>query len=350
MTLASSFTAALVAILALLVLLTIATAARKALRAASDRRRARVEAAVRPALLRFLAEDDADPTALEFTTRGAGRSLEELAAGLLTKLRGEDRRALSELLEIHGVIERARRHTRRRGAVGRARAAELLGAAGYAAALPDLTRLLSDRDPDVRAVAARALGKLGDGAAVPSLLESLDARRSVPAGVVTMALLHIGPAAATALGEGLGPDRSAAVRAISAELLGRLGAFGATDELIGSLRADASPDVRAAAAGALGRIGIPRAAAPLEAALIEEDAPAVRHAAAWALGELGGTRGFAGLARALGAPDHALARRAADALVSCGPSGIALLESAAAAEAPGAAEARETLGRAGVAR
>jgi HEAT repeat protein len=165
-----------------------------------------------------------------------------------------------------------------------------------------------------------------------------------------MGLLHIGPAAAASLVDGLDSRYCPAARAIAAELLGRLGGFQAADELIGALRADPDPGVRAAAARALGRMGVPRAVAPLEAALIEEQVPAVRYSTTWALGELGGTRGFAGLAAALRSGDHALARRAADALVACGPSGSALLERTAEAGGPGAPEARETLGAVGAAR
>jgi HEAT repeat protein len=343
--LASSFVAALIAISALLVLLLLATTARKALRAARDRRQARIEAEVRPLLLSFLAADEPDPAALAITSRAAGRSIEELAAGLLTKFRGEDRRVLADLLASQGVIERARARTRLPGAVGRARAAELLGAAGEPAAVPELERLLSDRDPDVRSAAARALGKLGGAEAVPALLASLEGRRPVPAGIVTMALLHIGPAACEPLHEGLAEEYSPEVRAIAAELLGRLGAFGAADDLVQVMRADGSAAVRAAAAQALGRIGAPRAIAQLEAALIEDGTPAVQQAAAWALGELGGVRGFAGLARALGSGRHALARAAAEALPACGPSGLNLLELTLAEDRAGAAEARETLGR-----
>jgi HEAT repeat protein len=344
---ASGFVAALVAITALLVLLALATAVRKAMRESRDRRHARVEAAVRPALLSYLAEDEPDPHELDEVVQGraAGRSLQELAAGLLTKLRGEDRRVLERLLDAQGVLDQARRRTRRPGPVGRARAADLLGAAGYEAALPELTRLLRDRDPDVRAAAARALGKLAVPSAVPALLGSLDARRAVPAGVVTMAILHIGPEAAAPLADGLSLDHSGTARAISAELLGRLGGFQAAGRLIEALGSDPEERVRAAAARALGRIGVPRSVPPLEAALMQDASASVKQAAAWALGELGGTRGFAGLTAALRSPDHALARRAADALVSCGPLGVALLQRTAATDEPGSPEARETLGR-----
>jgi len=350
MTISSTFGAALWAVTGLLVGLTLLTAVHKTLHAARERRRRRIEAVVRPALLAFLAEDDPDPADLDLHSRAADHSLEELAGALLTKLRGEDRRVLERLLAAHGVLERARRRTRRPGPVGRARAAELLGAAAYADARPELERLLKDHEPSVRATAARALGKLGDPAAVPALLAAIEGRRAVPSGVVTMGLLHIGPAAAPALEAGLRTSQSAIVRSICAELLGRLGSLSSADELIGALRADQASEVRGAAARALGRLGVPRAVAPLEAALIEEQEPSVRHATAWALGELGDSRAFAGLAGALRSGEHALARRAADALAACGPSGMALLRRTAATAAPGAPEARETLASVKVSR
>ena len=92
---------------------------------------------------------------------------------------------LTLLTAAHKTLRAARdpRRTHRPGPVGRARAAELLGAAGYSEARPELELLLSDRHPAVRA-AARALGKLGDPAAVPALSSALQNRRAAPAGVV----------------------------------------------------------------------------------------------------------------------------------------------------------------------
>jgi hypothetical protein len=343
MPLVTFFTGALIAISALLGLLSLATALRKSLRAAQERRQARIEAAVRPRLLAFLAQDDPDPAQLAPASRAAGRSLGALAAGLLRKLRGEDRRILTSLLQASGEIDRARRDTRRPGPVRRARAAELLGDAGVDDALPDLIRLLHDRDPDVRASAARALGKLGRPEAVPELLAAIEQNRSVPAGVVSMALLHLGPGCAEQLRHGLDPNSSRQVRALAAELLGRLGAIGATDRLVEVLAGDPAPEVRAAAARALGRAGVPRAGAPLERSLIADADTQVRRAAAWALGELGGGHAVDALAAALGSGDHGLARRAARALMSCGPDGRSRLVQTADGAAAGAGEAREIL-------
>src|SRR6185437_5567273 len=108
---AGAFGAALVALTALLVLLLLLTALRKALRGASDRRRERLEALVRPALLQYLAAENPDPAELDMAGRGVGRSLDRLAAGLLPKLRGEDRNALTRVLTDRGTIDQARRRT-----------------------------------------------------------------------------------------------------------------------------------------------------------------------------------------------------------------------------------------------
>jgi HEAT repeat protein len=345
MTLAGAFSAALVALTVVLVVLLFLTAARKALRAAAERRRERLESLVRPALLQYLAAENPDPAALEVAGRAAGRSLDSLAAGLLPKLRGEDRDALARVLADRGAIAKARRGTRHPGAVSRARAAELLGAAGDRSALPELRRLLTDGNSDVRATAARALGKLGDTDAVPALLEVLDGQRQVPAGIVTMALLHMGPAAAGGLRTGLEADRPAAVRQVAAELLGRLGGTEAADDLIVVLGEDPDLQTRIAAAGALGRIGLPRAVAPLIATLALDEPPALREATATALGALGGETGVTALEDALRSRNHGLARRAAEALTTCGTVALNRLELVASEEGPGSAEARDALDR-----
>ena len=343
MTLAGAFSAALVALTVVLVVLLVLTALRKALRAASARRRDRLESLVRPALLQYLAAESPDPAALDVAGRAAGRSLDTLAAGLLPKLRGEDRDALTRVLADRGTIAKARRRTRLPGPVNRARAAELLGAAGDAEALPELRRLLIDSNADVRSAAARALGKVGDIEAVPALLEVLDGPRQVPAGIVTMALLHMGPRATSVLRVGLEPTRPAPVRQVAAELLGRLGGTEATDELIRVLSEDPDLQTRIAAAGALGRIGLPRAVEPLVASLEPHEPTPLREAAATALGAVGGQAAVAALHEALQGAEHGLARRCAEALSVCGSVAIARLEQVADSSGLGSAEARGAL-------
>lgn len=357
MTLQAVFAEALYALTGLLVLLLAATGARKAVRARQDRRRRRLEAAVRPALMQYLVDEQDDPAALAVAGRGGETTLRTLAVGLLPKLRGADRDALVSLLDSRGVLARAQRRTRRPGAVGRARAAELLGTSRASGASAELRRLLADSQSDVRIVAARALGKLGDPAAVAPLLATLEGRRPIPAGVVTMALLHIGPPAAAELRAVLGDDAAApAARRAAAELLGLFGAVEAVPELTDVLASAAAPDIRAAAARSLGRIGLPRAVAPLIDALTGGNLE-LRAAAAQALGEVGGEEAVGALRAAL-ADAHPVAHQAAQGLARQGAAGRRALAAVAAAAAPGAAsgapgvaaaapgaaEAREALG------
>jgi HEAT repeat protein len=144
---------------------------------------------------------------------------------------------------------------------------------------------------------------------------------------------------------GLEAERPAAVRQVAAELLGRLGAIDATDELIAMLGEDPDVETRVAAAGALGRIGLPRAVAPLIASLTVDPSLAVREAAATALGALGGEAGVTALEDALCSGEYRLARSAAEALSTCGTVALARLEAVASGEGPGAAEARDALDR-----
>jgi HEAT repeat protein len=333
---------AVAALSGLLALLATATAACKLQRGVRLRRRARREAVARPHVLRLIADggnrviapDSRDPL---------GRTFEELSISLLPKLRGADRHALVGVLEDRGVLERARRRTARPGAVGRAKAAELLGNAGDARALPALSRLLTDRDPEVRTVAARALGKLGPLAVRP-LLGALTARRSVPADIVTMALVHAGAAGADDLMSGLDPARPARVRAVAAELLGQLGALSAAASLVQALADDPDLPARTAAARSLGRLGLPEAVAPLLAALQEDEPSELRIAAAHALGRIGGDAAITALTRLLPSSEIALARAAADGLAACGAPGLAALERAAEDPASGP-PAREALAR-----
>lgn len=315
---------ALAALAGLLAVLTIATTACKLQRAVRLRGRARRETVARAHVLRLLA-DDGNPDAAHDVGDALGPAFERLSIALLPKLRGADRDALVSALEQRGVLERARRRTRRPGAVGRARAAELLGNAGDERALAELTRLLADRDPEVRTVAARALGKLGPSAVAP-LLEALTARRAVPANIVTMALVRAGAAGAEELIGGLDPARPVGVRVVAAELLGQLGALSAAHALERTLAEDRDLPTRTAAARSLGRLGLPEAVPALLAALHADEPPELRMAVALALGKIGGAAAVTALTLLLGGSEIALARAAADGLAACGVAGLTALE------------------------
>jgi HEAT repeat protein len=327
----------------LLVGLTFATSARKLRRTLHERRQERLAELVRPQLLRLIADDALDPRRRQELTRSEGDKLEELAVALLSKLRGADRAALVAFLDQRGVIESARRRTRRRGAVGRARAAELLGAIGEIRASDDLIRLLRDRDEEGRAVAARALGKLGDPSAVPHLLSTLDAARPIPASIVTMALVRLGPLAAETLQQSLGTGSERA-RVVAAELLGPLGAVSAADDLVEAVYPGNPLNLRVVAARSLGRLGLQRTLVALGGCLHEQEPAALRLVAAGAIGEIGGATAVAMLLPLLGSPDDTLARVAAAGLARCGPAGHDALRETGGGAAGAARVAREAIG------
>ena len=130
---------ALAALSGLLALLIAATAVCKLQRAVRLRGRARREASARPHVLRLFA-DGGNPDAARDMSESLARTFELLSISLLPKLRGADRDALVTALEERGVLERARHRATRPGAIGRARAAELLGNAGDERALSALAR------------------------------------------------------------------------------------------------------------------------------------------------------------------------------------------------------------------
>ncbi|MPY95299.1 MAG: hypothetical protein GEV08_20275 [Acidimicrobiia bacterium] len=343
MTLHQAFTIALIAVSASLVLLVLVTAARRVANGRSAERRARLEAEARPVLLAAIHEPG--ERSLEGLSRAQRHTLERLAAGLLGKLRGEDRAALVEVLEAHGVLAEAVRHTRSRWALRRARAAELLGAAGWSPALWDLARLCTDRRAEVRLVAARALAKLGDPVAVPVLLATLEPPARLPVGTVAMALARITEGAAPRLRVALASSAPQA-RAIAADLLGLHGAVVAVDELGVVLRDDPEAPVRAACARALGRIGSPRCVAPLLDAAGADPADAVRAEAVGALGLAGSPRAVPVLARALEEGTAEVSERAAAALAVLGPKARSVLRLRRAVPGPAGERAGAALARA----
>jgi hypothetical protein len=322
-------------------LLTAASILHKWVRGMSERRRHRLEAAIRPELMRTIVEGQVLDTLV--TQRGGrGRAVEALANEYLPKLRGEAHAVVAELLDRRGVVARARRRARRPGLRGRARAAELLGAVGSVESISVLGRLLHDRDPAVRVVAARALGRIRSPAAVTPLLASLDGPRSNPFGMVAAALLEIGSAGADELRRGL---RAVAppVRALAAEALGLLRVVPAANELIALLRADPEIEVRIRAARALGRIGAPNAVDALIAALDHEQPTPLRAVAAASLGQMDVLSAVPLLVARVDDESYWVAHNASRALAGIEPRGLGALRSIATSSRPGAAHAREAL-------
>lgn len=350
MTVAVALSLGLLAISSLIAVLAAAIVVGRWQRQRQATRRLRAVAGVRTLLLAALAEDDPRERrhlsdrllGLDARTWAA---LEPTIAEMLGKVRGDSHAVLRDLVERRGTVARARRRARRVGAVGRARAAELLGGLEDPTVTPDLVALLGDRDPEVRQVAARALGRSGDPAGAPALLQCLG-RAAVPPRVVSQALLRLGPGAHTALVGALAEEVEL-VRAVAVEILGLSSAVPAARAVERSLTYDSSVEVRIRAARALGRVGLPSALDALIAATDDDRPAALRIVAARALGDLGHPGAVPRLRLLLGDPAHRLASNAARSLTALGAAGTASLEAEAAAPGDGLAaqRARDALAR-----
>lgn len=351
MTMAAALSLALLSISVLIGFLAAAIVIGRSVRSAAARHRARITAPVRPTLMAMLAEDE--PSAQQdLLGRLAGvdertwNALEPTIAELLGKLRGGSHDALRSLVEHRGGVDRARARTRRVGAIGRARAAELLGGLENPAVTDDLVRLLDDRDPEVRQVAARALGRSGDARSATPLLRSLT-RASVPPRVVSQALLRLGPSANEALVAAI-DDPDEMVRAVAVEILGLSSAVMASRAVERCLREDESLEVRIRAARALGKVGMPSALGALVDATRPDHPAPLRVVSARALGDLGHPGAVPRLLELLHDPVHRVAANAARSLAALGPAGRAALEQAAvdaAGDEPSAQHANEALAR-----
>jgi HEAT repeat protein len=314
----------------------------KLLRGAREARRRTAEARVRPLLIRLVsgAEDEVLPP-----TRGAdGDAVEQIAAELLGKVRGETFERLVAVLDGRGVLERAHRELGRGTGATRARAAELLGAARHRAAVPDLAALVrSGRRRTVRTVAVRALGRIGDPDAIPAILGALE--RSVPSRTVAQAVLEIGPAAEPALRREL-QSGDAAVRALAAHVLGLSGSVGSGRALADAITTDPDPRVRVIAAESAGRLGVPYAIDALVAALGDDRTRDERAASAEALGRMSAADATSVLAPLVAEPDVRVAHAAACALAGLGAAGRAYLDAFSREDGAPAEHAREALRRA----
>jgi HEAT repeat protein len=334
--------------LVLIIGLSVGTAVIKLWRRGRERRRTRELAALRPVLLRYLADwENGEATDLAETLinhRSGNASFEELVAGLLPKLRGADRSVLVDILRRRGTIEQACRDTRFHTSLRRALSAELLGSAGAVEGIPHVSRLLGDRNRQVRLAAVRALGRIGTAESATALITHLDqAEAGIPPQPVTMSLLRMGTPAAGPLRTAL-DAKQATVRTMAAEVLGVLGVIEAADALERILRNDCDLTVRIGAAHALGRMGLPSSVPLLIRALKVEHHPELLGAACTALGQIGNPEAIPALEWAIGHTTPAVRIAAAQALLALGPAGLARLRSMPET-ANGGDAAREVLAR-----
>jgi HEAT repeat protein len=350
MTTVAVLSLALVSIAALVALLGVAIVVVRTARRFGATRRERQTATVRPYLLAMLAEEDQEVAQdmrarlLDLDSR-TWAALEPTVGQLLGKVRGSSHDLLRTLLELRGTLARAQRRVHRPGAVGRARAAELLGSVEDPSVTPHLVRRLADRDPEVRQVAARALGRSGDPAAAEPLLACL-AGGSVPPRVVAQALLRLGPGAEPALVGALAKEDEL-IRAVAVEILGLSSAVSASRVVRVCLVEDQSLEVRIRAARSLGRVGLLTALGPLLDATEPDQPTPLRAVAARALGELGHPFAVPRLRALLRDPVHRVAANAGRSLALLGEEGVTALrtEIQIRPDGPGAGHARESLAR-----
>lgn len=309
-----------------------------------QRRRAALEAEVRPLLLEVLAEDDPDPVAVQRLAglpRRQWRSAEPMLLLMVGKVRGGARDALIEALAQRGALARAARRTTSRSVIRRCRGAAL-GAARRAEHVPILVGLLDDPNSEVRRVSVRALGHIGSRDAAESLLHAVSGSRPSSPTDVSAALVLLEPAATAVLARAA-VESAPVEQAVAAEVLGLRGAVQSGPSLMRLLQGSDDVEVQVRAARALGRIGSPAAVGPLEHAL-DSPLPGLRAVAARALGQLGAVASIDALTRCLGDREHRVAANAAGALARLGqPGQDRLLESSTGTDARAAGHAREAL-------
>lgn len=252
--------------------------------------------------------------------------LDELSQAIATKIKGEAKQTIVDLLEERGSIDKAIRRTRNLGAIGRCRAASLLGNLAIDRSRGALEELLKDRNREVRVQAARALGNIGDPRSVPAILNCLDSRRnSLPFGVAIVALSKIGISGTQYLIDALS-GRGEKQRGACAEILGLLNAIRAIPSLIDQYHSDESTDVKIRCARALGRIGSPKALGALLKGLESENL-SIRLVTCRALAQIGHRDAIPYLATMVEQAEFQLSRIAALSLVKMGHQGFnALLD------------------------
>jgi hypothetical protein len=162
---------------------------------------------------------------------------------------------------------------------------------------PELTGLLQDGDPAVRASAARAIGLIGDPAALPGLLQALSDPDVLAGQRIAEAIGRIGDRSVNAVLVNVLRSAPAAERARAALALGLLKSPEAVPGLAALLSAG-DPGAQRVAAEALAAIGTPAAMAALMAPLADPQMPSTRHAAMGGL-EMAGRTAVVPLAAAL---------------------------------------------------
>jgi HEAT repeat protein len=289
------------------------------LRVFHEKRRARDEILRRKlmtSLIRF--SEDGDRQALMAVLGGIPAAVvADSGFEFLSMLRGNERRAIEDVLGSTGLPEFVRRRLRKGNEAERIQSAEILPGFPGATSVDVLLEALGDRSREVRIAAAISLNALGALPPLQTVLERIgstgqrsrrliDLFESLPAerggellanalNLDSPSFVRAAAIEALSLGgdyrflrevENLACDPSPEVAAAAVRVLGRSGHPAAAGTVLTSL-GNVDWEVRREAANAAGRIGIVEAVEPLEL-LLEDDEWAVRYAAGRSLMEIGG--------------------------------------------------------------
>jgi HEAT repeat protein len=299
---------------ALSVVFVVALAARRAWLLQAAAVRAAADDRLSPLALEIIS-GESRPRLPATDTQALGRVLSRYSR----ELAGEGSSAIAAFFEDSGGVDRELTALTHRRVWRRATAAFALGDMAAPRAVPALLLALGDPDRSVRAAAARSLGRLSAPEGVAPLLRAL-VLREVPHVTAAHALIAIGAAALPGLTE-LSGDADPEIRANAIELIGLLADASEGPGLGRHLR-DPAAEVRAKAAGALGRLGAAEATEQLCSALGDPVA-FVRVAVARALGVLGDSAAAGPLLRAARSDSFAAAGAAAAALGLVDPRALA---------------------------
>jgi HEAT repeat protein len=234
-------------------------------------------------------------------------------------LRGEDEARIAAHFRGSTAFRQAVGDLGARRVWRRAAAAYRLGDMGCAEAAPALLAALDDRKREVRAAAAHSLGRLQVIEAGPALVGAVVTGR-VPNGVAGEALVDLGAAAVPQLRR-IATYADEQVRTVAVTLLGLVGDPRDSPAAVAAL-ADESADVRRAAATSLARIGAAGSEPGLRAAL-DDPMHFVRAASATALGALGSRAALPRLIDMARTDQFLPARAAARAVVRIDPARVA---------------------------
>jgi HEAT repeat protein len=277
-----------------------------------DRRHAAAIESLRFGLLEWISGEA--PSVAPPRNSVEGKALVDLLSKYGRSLTGDGRRRVVELADQLHLTTSLLIQTRSALSWRRAAAAFRLGDLGDRQSWR-LVALLDDRNRQVRNAAARSLGKQRAVEGVAPIVLALSEGR-VARAVGGQALIDIGPDAVESMA-GLMHSQSPDVRAVAAELLGRLGTVSQAGVLTRHLH-DNSANVRVAVVRALGRLG-GRAAAESIRHVLDDQTAYVRAAAATSVAALGDLDSVPRLLEMVDDTEYLPARAAAIAITELSP-------------------------------